>query len=106
MRSEHKVVVFKDGADYRVEPGRLIVNVGDVVTFKANRSLDLTITVMFPTPIFIGRAGPNIVLTPGQSESRQVRADAADGVYDYSVLCPDDKNHAVAASEPEIIIDG
>ncbi len=103
-RSIHKVVIYRQGCTYRVEPGRLVVHPGAKVTFfpmAGTRSEDQGIKVWVP----VGLA-PKAQVPLDVDGPTPVQVGDATGVFPYSVYVPGDigPDFAEGGSAPRIIV--
>jgi hypothetical protein len=97
----HKVVIYKEGDKYRVEPGRLVVHPGaKVVVISLVRS-KAGVRVWFPEGVEKGE--PQSV---PYGEPRVIVAGKTYGAFPYSVFVPDDSgaHFAEGGSAPRIIV--
>jgi hypothetical protein len=91
----HKVVIFKEGCKYRVEPGRLVVHPGALVRFVS----------LLPNPEIVF---PRDVAEPQKGESGtwfRIKTERP-GAYPYSVFVAAEGGGDMAegGSSPRIIV--
>ena len=101
----HKVVIYKEGCKYRVEPGRLVVHRGaKIVIISLVRSevrSEAAVSVWFPQgvttqgPLPIPYGKPQVVVAGNDY-----------GAFPYSVFVSDDRgaDFAEGGSSPRIIV--
>jgi hypothetical protein len=97
----HKVVIFKEGGKYRVEPGRLMVHPGAKVVFVSLLGDKVVPRVWFPNgltkndPVPLPEGRPLVVGIAEQA-----------GVFPYAVHVPGDDgaDFAEGGSSPRMIV--
>jgi hypothetical protein len=108
--AKHKLRIVKRDTEWIVVPGIAVLKVGDVVTWKAFKTSQLTVSL--PPGIFSQNElkGEGKQVKRGQIQSAKVKATvisgAGTGYYDYSIQPTASKSvKAKGNSSPGIIID-
>jgi len=96
----HKVVIYRDGDKYRVEPGRLVVHPGAKIAI-ISLVRDAEVNVWFPN----GVRAPGPLPVPS-GRPRVVLAGTDFGAFPYSVVVSDARGVEMAegGSVPRIIV--
>jgi hypothetical protein len=97
----HKVVIYKEGCKYRVEPGRLVVHPGAKIAIISLVKPDPPVSVWFPQ----GVKAPGPLPVP-YGKPQVVVAGTDYGAFPYSVFVPDDRgaDFAEGGSSARIIV--
>jgi len=97
----HKVVIYKEGCKYRVEPGRLVVHPGAKIVIMSLVRSEKPVGVWFPEGV--KEKGPRPI---PYGKPQVVVAGPDYGAFPYSVFIPDDRggDFAEGGSSPRIIV--
>ena len=101
--SEHLVTVYADGRVAKVAPGALLARTGDTVVFHGSGVGKLLL--WFPDGLVRPEGkDARLRVAPGKTLTVRVLAEGGKGAFPYVVYRIAERDFAVGASQPKIII--